>query len=304
MSARFEALGTTVTVAAVDERETAAARDAVAAELAAVDAAYSRFRDDSELAGVNRAHGATLHVGPILLDALRVAVAAAQMTDGRVDPTVGRGLRLAGYDATFRLVAARDPSSFTPRFAIAPGWQTIELDEASSTVRVPAGIELDLGATGKALAADRAAHAAAEAAGCGVLVGIGGDISVVGPAPEGGWPVAIADDHRAPIGAATPVIAVASGGLATSSTTVRRWRAGSQDLHHVLDPSTGRPVAGPWRTVSVAAASCVDANAAATAALILGDGAAAWLRARALPARLCRSNGTIEYVGGWPEDAR
>jgi FAD:protein FMN transferase len=304
MSASFEALGTTVTVAAVDELQTDVARDVVAAELAAVDAAYSRFRDDSELTSVNGAGGAAVHVGPILLEALRVAVAAARTTEGRVDPTVGRGLRLAGYDATYRIVAARDPASFTPHFAIAPGWQTIELDEAASTVRVPAGVELDLGATGKALAADRAAHAASDAAGCGVLVGIGGDIAVVGPPPDGGWPVAIADDHRAPITSATPVVAVASGGLATSSTAVRRWRGGTQELHHVLDPSTGRPVAGPWRTISVAAASCVDANTATTAAFILGEAGVAWLRARSLPARLCRHDGTIDYVCGWPEDAR
>lgn len=304
MSATFAALGTTVTVAAVDERHTAAARDAVAAELAAVDAAYSRFRDDSELTRVNRANGSAVDVGPIMLDALRVAVEAARMTGGRVDPTVGLGLRLAGYDATYRVVAARDPASFTPRFAIAAGWQTIEVDESTSTVRVPAGVELDLGATGKALAADRAARAAAEAAGCGVLVGVGGDIAIAGTAPESGWPVAIADDHRAPVGAATPVVAITSGGLATSSTTVRRWRGGTHELHHVFDPSTGRPVAGPWRTISVAAASCVDANTAATAAFVLGDGAVAWLAERSLPARLCRRDGTVERVGGWPEEAR
>ena len=301
MSETFDALGTTVTVAAADERRTGVARDAVVAELAEVDVSYSRFRDDSELTRVNRAGGAAVHVGPILLEALRVAIAAARATGGRVDPTVGRGLRLAGYDATYRIVAARDPASFTPRFSIAPGWQTIEVDDAASSVRVPAGVELDLGATGKALAADRAASVAAEAAGCGVLVGIGGDIAVVGAPPEGGWPVAVADDHRAPITEATPVISIASGGLATSSTTVRRWRGGAQDLHHVLDPSTGRPVAGPWRTISVAAASCVDAHTAATAAVVLGEAAGGWLRARALPARLCRRDGTVEYVGGWPE---
>jgi thiamine biosynthesis lipoprotein len=252
---------------------------------------------------VNCANGAPVCVGPILLEALRVAIAAARMTGGRVEPTVGRGLRLAGYDATFRIVAARDPGTFTPRFSVAPGWRTIEVDDGASTVRVPPGVELDLGATGKALAADRAARAAAAAAGCGVLVGIGGDIAVAGDSPEGGWPVAIADDHRAPITAATPVVSVASGGLATSSTAVRRWRAGADELHHVLDPSTGRPVTGPWRTISVAGAGCVDANTATTAAFVLGEAAVPWLRARSLPARLCRIDGTVEYVAGWPEDA-
>ena len=302
MTASFDALGTTVAVAAVDERRTVAACTAVAEELAAFDAACSRFRSDSELARLNDAHGAAVRVGPILLDALRVAIDAARKTGGLVDPTVGRTLRLSGYDTTFRVVARRNPSSFTPHFCTAAGWQTIELDEGERTVRLASGVELDLGATGKALAADRAARAAAAAAECGVLVGVGGDIAIAGEPPSGGWPVAIADDHAAPLRAAVPTVAIAAGGLATSSTTVRRWRAGEMELHHVVDPRSGRPVAGPWRTVSVAAATCVDANAASTAAFVVGADALEWLETRGLPARLVRLDGSVERVAGWPED--
>lgn len=303
MTASFDALGTTVAVATVDPRRTDDACAAVAAELAAFDAACSRFRSDSELAAVNDAQGAAVRVGPILLDALHVALDAARKTGGLVDPTVGRTLRLSGYDATYRVVAARDPTSFTPRFCTAAGWRTISLDDSERTVRIPAGVELDLGATGKALAADRAARTAAAAAGCGALVGVGGDVSVAGDAPAGGWPVAIADDHAARVVSGSPTVAIAAGGLATSSTTVRRWRAGGIELHHVVDPRSGHPVVGPWRTVSVAADTCVDANAASTAAFVLGAAALDWLRARRLPARLVRLDGSVEYVAGWPEDA-
>ena len=303
MTAQFDALGTTVTVATVDASLLETARAAVTAELAEFDRSCSRFRADSELNRVNAANGAAVPVGPILREAIRTAVDAARATGGLVDPTVGRSLRLAGYDATFRVVAQRDTSSFTPRFCVAPGWRTIELDEPAGTVRVPRGVELDLGSTGKALAADRAARAAARAVDGGVLVSVGGDIAVAGEPPADGWPVRIGDDHATPLSVPGPTVAITSGGLATSSTTVRRWRTRSGDVHHVLDPRTGRPVTGRWRTVSVAAASCVDANTASTAALILDDEAVRWLQERDLPARLDGTDAVVAYVAGWPKDA-
>jgi thiamine biosynthesis lipoprotein len=185
-----------------------------------------------------------------------------------------------------------------------PGGETIERDERWGTVRGPAGVELDLGATAKALAADRAARAAAEAAGCGVLVSLGGDLAVAGDSPAGGWPVRLADDHAAPLAADGPTVAVSSGGLASSSTAVRRWRTRDGALHHVVDPRTGRPADTPWRTVSVAAASCIDANVASTAALVLGEEAPAWLAGRCLPARLvAASGGRAVAVAGWPQES-
>jgi len=94
---------------------------------------------------------------------------------------------------------------------------------------------------------------------------------------------------------------VASGGLATSSTTRRRWRRGDRVVHHLVDPRTGDPAPAVWRTVSVAAASCVDANTASTAAIVLGAAAPAWLRERAMPARLVALDGRVETIAGWPE---
>ena len=155
--------------------------------------------------------------------------------------------------------------------------ETINIDRASRTVQVPRGVQLDLGATAKALAADRAAVIAAAATGAGVLVSLGGDIAVAGSAPADGWPIALADDHGSPAGG--PVITIAAGGLATSSTTVRRWRRGGDTVHHILDPATGAPCPVVWRTVSVAARTCVEANAASTAAIVLGPGAPSGSRA-------------------------
>jgi thiamine biosynthesis lipoprotein ApbE len=303
MIASFPALGTTATVAATGDRAAlAAARVAVERGLDAIDRACSRFRADSELARLNGARGRPVAVGSLLLEAVQIAVAAARTTGGIVDPTIGRTLRLAGYDSTFTVVAARDGRAFRARFAPTAGWETIEIDAERGTITVPAGVELDLGATAKALAADRAARAACVAAGCGVLVALGGDIAVSGDPPLGGWAVGIADDHAAPPETVHTTVAVESGGLATSSTTVRRWRSGESDLHHVIDPRTGRPAVGPWRTVSVAATSCLDANVASTAALVLGTDAISWLEQQGLPSRLVSTHGDVAVVRGWPTE--
>jgi thiamine biosynthesis lipoprotein len=163
-------------------------------------------------------------------------------------------------------------------------------------------VRLDLGATAKALAADRAARAACEAAGCGVLVSLGGDMATAGLAPPEGWRVRVTDDHRSDTSAPGQWITLRGGGLATSSTTVRRWCNSEGDLHHVIDPRTGRPAAGPWRTVSVTAGSCLDANIASTAALIRGERALSWLRSLKLPSRLVGSDGRVRHIAGWPSE--
>jgi thiamine biosynthesis lipoprotein len=297
----FRALGTTALIATARPALEGTACAVVERELDAIDRSCSRFRADSDLMRVNRAGGEPVTVGAMLLEALRVAIDAARSTGGLVDPTVGRALRVSGYDSTFRVVAARDGDRFRAEFCAVPGWETVELDEDAATVRVPDGVELDLGATAKALACDRAAAAAAAAAG-GALVGLGGDMAVAGDVPAGGWPVRIADDHAAPLDGPGPTVALEGGGLATSSTTVRRWRSGRVELHHLVDPRTGRPAESQWRTVSVAAKTCVDANVASTASFLLDD-APAWLEARRLPARLVSLDGDCVFVAGWPEDS-
>jgi thiamine biosynthesis lipoprotein len=303
-SASFPALGTTVSLCITDTSALAPARGVLERELREVDASCSRFRDDSELARLNSAAGAPVVVGTRLLEAISVALHAATISAGLVDPTIGSTLRLAGYDRTFELVRARDGSSFRARFTSVPGWRRIEVNAARRTVRLPQNVELDLGATAKALAADRAAHAIAKATGCGVLVSLGGDVAVAGTPPAQGWPIRVTDDHAAKLDAPGPTVSVRCGGLATSSTTVRRWRAGDIELHHIVDPRTGRPAETPWRTVTVAAASCLDANVASTAGIVLGEDAPAWLSERGLPARLVSTSGSVVRVGDWPDDAR
>lgn len=302
-SSSFRALGTTAVVATAEPAALDVARALLIPRLRVVDLACSRFRDDSELVALNRSAGLPVAVSDVLWEAVEVALRVAWMTGGLVDPTLGRALRLAGYDRTFSRVLLRNGQLVRPSFEPGGGWREIELDSARRTICVPVGVELDLGATVKALVADEIALAATTATGCGVLVALGGDVAVAGAAPAGGWPIRIADDHRAPLDAAGPTVAIAAGGLATSSTRVRRWETAAGTVHHILDPRTGRPATGDWATVSVAAASCVNANAASTAAILVGNGARGWLEQRNLAARLARADGSTIVTGAWPAEA-
>ncbi len=298
-SASFDAIGVGNRVTTLDLGSLSEALAAVRAEVHAIDLACSRFREDSELAQLNRAAGRPFRAGPLLVEALEVALRAAAATRGAVDPTVGASVRALGWDRDFPLVAGRDGERRRFRVVPAAGWRSVELDVPRGIVRMPPGVELDLGAIAKAFAADRAARAAAAATGTPVLVSLGGDVSVAG-APAGGWPVRVVENHRGPGDAPGEIVAVSSGGLATSTTTVRRWSAGGASVHHLVDPRTGAPTHGPWRTVTVAAATCVGANAASTAAIVRGATAVEWLRSLRLDARLVALDGSVTTTGGWP----
>jgi FAD:protein FMN transferase len=297
-SADFRALGTGVRVLTTNEAALSASVTAAARELEIIDETCSRFRDDSELTVLNRQAGTPVQVSPLLFTALEAAVRACRMTGGAVDPTMGRAIRILGYDRDFADLEDRGPVNLI--FQPAGGTGVIEMDRRSLTVCIRGGHEIDLGATAKALAVDRAAHAAHAATRSGVLISIGGDLAVAGAAPDDGWPILVTDDHAAPLESEGEVISLKAGALATSSTTVRRWRQGGQERHHILDPLTGTPVLEHWRTVSVVARNCVDANSAATASIVWGSGAIPWLKAHRLPARLMRADGSVTHLAGWP----
>jgi thiamine biosynthesis lipoprotein ApbE len=324
--ATWEALGTNVVLHLANPAALDVARATVEQELDAIDRACSRFRADSELTRVNRAGGRPVRVSPLLMEALTVALRGAELSGGDVDPTLGRALELAGYDRDQLLLTpphgepspcgaprphgtpgpqitldqGGEPERVIVARAIA-GWRSVILDHARSTARVPSPIRLDLGASAKAWAADRAAECAARASNCGVLVSIGGDIATCGEAPAGGWRIRVTDDCRSDPSAPGQTVSIVSGGLATSSTAVRRWSHGGHTMHHIIDPATQAPAGTIWRTVSVAAASCADANIATTAALVRSRGATPWLEQLGLPARLLAHSGKVTTVGSWPE---
>ena len=308
---RFTALGTSVHLLVTDPGAADRACALLAEELEAIDRACSRFRPDSELWRVNHACGRTTRISSLLAEAVAVALDAAEITDGDVDPTCGRSLARLGYDRDF--AAARQNTSPLSQPAVpAAGWQAVELDCERHEITVPGEVMLDLGATAKALAADRAAVRIAASLNCGTVVNLGGDIRAAGVPPDEGWRIGIVDNREfdgaeAGDGPATPgppawdaVVAIRDGGLATSSTKVRAWSRGTTPLHHIVAPSTGMPADSCWRTVSVAAATCVDANTASTAAIIRGERAPGWLAGQRLPARLVGHGGEVVTVAGWP----
>ncbi|WP_448626621.1 FAD:protein FMN transferase [Geodermatophilus sp. URMC 64] len=281
--------------AALDE-----ARVLLADRMAAVDRASSRFRADSELAALEP--GGWTEISPLLAELLTVALRAARLTDGDVDPTVGGPLAGLGYDRDLRLVTADGLVVAVP----APGWRAVELDPEAHRVRLSPGVRLDLGATAKAWTADAAATDIAGRTGAGCLVSLGGDLAVAGPAPDGGWRVRVEDvcgDPDAPPAGPATVVTITDGGLATSSSVARRWQRGGAWLHHLLDPRSGLPAAPAWRTVSVAAGNCVDANTVCTAAMVRGNAVWPWLRAVGVPVRLVAVDGEVFTAGGWPAEA-
>jgi thiamine biosynthesis lipoprotein len=297
---RFSAIGTTAVLLVTAAAAAAAAAAMLRADLAELDRACSRFRADSEIRGLQHTAGSPVRVSPLLADILDTALRAAQLTDGVVDPTVGTAMVSLGYDRDFAALDALEMERPAVVAAPAPGWWRIGWDPRSREILLPYGIALDVGATAKALAADRAAARIAGALGCGVLVSLGGDLAVAGLPPQGGWRVLVGDDHTRPDPDGGHGVSIVSGGLATSGTARRQWSRGGVRMHHIVDPRTGACAAGGWRTVSVAAASCVDANIASTASVVLGATATGWLTERGLPARLVTNDGEVHTVAGWP----
>ena len=298
----FGVFGTTAVLLVTEAAALSQARTLADTELAAVDRAASRFRPDSELAALNAADGAQVPISELFADLIGAALRAARLTGGHVDPTCGRALARLGYDRDFAEIRAGGPASLATVTGPVPGWRRVELDPDARQARLPAGTQLDLGATAKAWAADHCAELIASRLRCGVLVSLGGDMAVAGPVPDGGWRVRVTDDHAAGPQAPGQTVSITAGGLATSSTTVRTWAAGGRQVHHIIDPATGEPARSCWRTVSVAAGSCLDANTASTAAIIRGQAAPGWLNDAGLPARLVRPDGTVLTTAGWPPD--
>lgn len=271
------------------------ARREVDAEIDAIDAAASRFRPDSEISALTRSAGRPTPVSPLLARLIGAALEAARRTDGAVDPTVGATLIALGYDDG--LPDRGEPLAVSA--AMPARWTMVGFD--GHRVTVPAGVTLDLGSTAKAIAADRCAHRVFEMTGGGVLVNLGGDLATAGPAPDGGWHVLVQDTDEDPSSA----VAIGTArGLATSSTVRRRWWRGGELAHHIVDPRNGLPAEPFWRTVSVAAPSCYQANTLSTAAIVWGADAKERLRSTGLPARLVDSHFREHVLGGWPPAGR
>jgi FAD:protein FMN transferase len=293
---QWDIWGTVARIVVTDPDRLDDATAIVRAELAAVDEACSRFRPDSEVRYAAQVGGRPVRVSARLIELVTTALTAARDTDGDVDPTMGATLSALGYDRDFIAIPTTVAGM---RIAVhtTATWLDIGID--GSDLTVPVGMQLDLGATAKAWAADRCAALVARRCATGVLVALGGDIATAGPAPDG-WRILVHDGAGEP---ACTITLPSGAALATSSTISRTWRAGERNLHHILNPHTGQPASRAWRTASVAAHSCVAANTLSTAAIVRGARTPRWLRDLGAPARLVAADGTVTTLGSWPHEA-
>lgn len=292
-----------------------AAEEIVRDVVAAVDRACSRFRDDSELVRLQPLMPSGVKVSPMFQHLLERALDAAHLTGGDADPTLGAELAALGHGPREGAHAETTghpgmrsipvpPAPSTPAVPAprAPGWSRLHLD--AGTLTLPADLRLDLGASAKAVAADLAAAEVHRQLGCGVLVSLGGDLASAGAGPKqdgepGPWQILVQDLPSDP----AQHVSLAPGfALATSSTQKRRWTHQGAQVHHILDPRFGLPADTVWRSVTVAAPSCLEANAFSTAAIVRGFAALEWFRAEGIPARLVDSRGRVAATGGWPAD--
>lgn len=300
LSHTWSAIGTVNAVLVSEPAAIVPAAQIAERYLARLDQAASRFRPDSELSRITamaRSDAVTVAVSPILGDCIAAALHAARLTDGLIDPTLGGAIAAAGYDADLTVIQSRRDAPVTaPDPAPRPDWRTIGFRARGRRLTLPRGSRLDLGAVAKAAAADAIAAELEDSLPGGFLVNLGGDIATSGINPEGGWPIAVAD-HK---GRVLQVIAGHGQAFATSSTQKRTWTQGGRRRHHIIDPRTGEPAEVTWAQVACAAATAVEANAASTAAIVLGPAAPAWLAERGVPARLDHLSGRVATTPGWP----
>jgi FAD:protein FMN transferase len=267
------------------------------ARLSSLEARWSRFISNSELCRVNAGAGERIRVSDETVQVVRRSVQAWRLTGGLFDPTVLPSLEAAGYDRTFEQVA---PAAAGRVVVLRPASRTpgcAGVDVADDSVRLPRGVRLDLGGIAKGYAADLVAHELRQAGAPGVCVNLGGDVRASGRPVDGtGWTIGVADpfDEQSELTAVT----LQEGAVATSSRRRRRWRRGTRELHHLIDPRTGEPSQSTLAAVTVVAGETHWAEVFAKAALIAGiDAGAQLLQAHGLSGLLVTGNRDVVRVG-------
>jgi FAD:protein FMN transferase len=239
--------------------------DRSVARLVELESLWSRFLPDSDITRVNRAAGAPVEVRPETIAVVERALDGWRQTSGRFDITMLPALVQCGY--THSAVSAAAAPVLPGRVIGLSGM--VMVDPARSTITAPTASAIDLGGIGKGFAADLVAEELIAAGAEGALVNLGGDIAVRGaPLDDSSWYLGIEDPTAPPRHVA--LLRVASGGIATSGTTVRRWTTpDGRTRHHLIDPSTAAPSATATLTATVLAADCATAEVYATAAMML-----------------------------------
>jgi thiamine biosynthesis lipoprotein len=244
--------------------------------LADFDARLSRFRPDSELCSLNADPRETVPASTLLRAAVAAGVWAAHQTGGLVDPSLVEQIERAGYASSQDAAGVDLPNvaealrSAPPRrpasASAAARWRQIWVDDAAGTISRPPGVRFDTGGAGKGLAADALAHRLAGHS--RVMIDCGGDVRVTGR-DAGERPITIEIEHPL-TGKSLHYFALGGGAAATSGITRRIWRTHDGFAHHLLDPATGRPAWTGLIQATALAATALEAETLAKAALLSG----------------------------------
>jgi len=295
-SHRFSVWGVTGSVTVANDESLDFAIERLNHWLSEIDSAANRFKPESELSRLNHSDD-KFHYSPAFEICLDTALAAYRQTQGACSPTVLPSLIALGYERDYdEIIKDADLHASETRPAL--GLDAIEIDRTNKTVRLLDGCQLDFGATAKALTCDLVANDVS--ASSGVVVEIGGDVSVRGEGPDGLWAIGVSDSLEA--SEQDTRLGLINAGVATSSRLIRSWRASGEVQNHVINPFTGACADGPYGSASVVAESCVAANSFSTAALVWGEEASYYIAQAGLAARLVRTDGTIDLVGAWPRE--
>jgi thiamine biosynthesis lipoprotein len=249
------------------ERFAAAAEE----ETRRIEARYSRYRDDSELARINKvaATGGVIDVDAETAGLVAYAKACFAKSDGAFDISSGP-LRAVWDFSSSRLPDQRSIDALLPVI----GLDHLVLENGRLHFG-RTGMELDFGGLGKEYAADRAAETCLDLGMRHGFVDLGGDIRVVGPQPDGlPWRIGIRHPRQPDRLAAE--IALPGGALATSGDYERFIEVDGRRYCHILDPRTGWPAQG-LSSVTVISERCLVAGSLSTAAILKGRDGAAWL---------------------------
>jgi FAD:protein FMN transferase len=245
---------------------------AAEAEVRRIEARYSRYRSDNELARINAvaAMGGSVDVDAETAGLIAYAKACFQSSAGAFDITSGL-LRRAWNFSSARLPEQHEIDALLPRI----GLDKVTLSGTNLSFAV-AGMELDLGGLGKEYAADRAAEVCGELGARHGFVDLGGDIRVIGPQKNGEpWRIGIRDPRDA--AALVAEVALGEGALATSGDYERFVEIDGRRYCHIIDPRTGWPVQG-LSSVTVISERCLVAGSLSTAAMLRGREGIEWLR--------------------------
>lgn len=243
---------------------------AVEAEARRIEAKFSRYRADSVIGKINGSAGARVEVDDETAALLDYAAQCHTLSEGRFDVTSGVLRKVWRFDGSDNVPTGEA----VERIRRLVGWTKVAWRRP--VIQLPQGMEIDFGGLGKEYAVDTAVAAASRLTERPILVNFGGDLRATGPLSSGErWRIALENPDQA--GAQDGVLTLASGALATSGDARRFLLKDGVRYSHILDPTTGWPVADPPRSVTVAAPTCLEAGLFSTLAMLHGTDAERFL---------------------------